>query len=153
MFNDYESYEKTSENYDATRLPVGGDLLIKELNKRFNSKLSSLKLLDAGCGTGNYIKILRPNFDEVTGYDQCDEMLNVAKNKFDKSDKKVKFQIQCIVIPYFDQLITAVGVEVLFVNNHRQYLPIVPGKRFNQNTLWVVYFECSVATDYHTAIR
>jgi ubiquinone/menaquinone biosynthesis C-methylase UbiE len=38
-------------------------------------------ILDAGCGTGNYMLKLAPNVRKVTGIDLNDGMLEVAKNK------------------------------------------------------------------------
>ena len=40
-----------------------------------------LKILDAGCGTGNHAKILNDNNFEVYGFDQSKDMVNIANSK------------------------------------------------------------------------
>jgi ubiquinone/menaquinone biosynthesis C-methylase UbiE len=46
--------KETSQNYDATRIPVGIDKIL-EFSKSLKKPLSELSLLDCGCGSGNYL--------------------------------------------------------------------------------------------------
>eukprot|EP01084_Bolivina_argentea_P073207 132846_1 len=56
-FSTYENYSKTSLNYDSSRRPVGLKIIDSHLSLN-ESDYSQLKILDAGCGTGNYIEAL-----------------------------------------------------------------------------------------------
>ena len=55
---EFENYTDTSKKYDQYRIPIGLDSLTKAINfssETQGTKPSNLKLLDVGCGTGNYI--------------------------------------------------------------------------------------------------
>ena len=54
----YENYTAVSEDYDRTRIPVGLEIILGCLASVGRS-LASLRLLDAGCGTGSYCAALR----------------------------------------------------------------------------------------------
>ena len=49
----YENYTAVSADYDRTRIPVGVEIILGCLASGGRS-LGSLRLLDAGCGTGSY---------------------------------------------------------------------------------------------------
>ena len=50
----YENYTQSAKNYDKFRVPVGVEIIIGYLT--MNKKpLDQQVILDAGCGTGNYL--------------------------------------------------------------------------------------------------
>lgn len=53
----YEDYDKTSGHYDKTRIPIGVEIILGCLVKSGRA-LNQMKVLEAGCGTGNYPEAL-----------------------------------------------------------------------------------------------
>jgi len=54
----YETYDKTSSNYDNMRRPIDVQHLLEEVKSVAKAKqipMESLRFLDVGCGTGSYI--------------------------------------------------------------------------------------------------
>jgi ubiquinone/menaquinone biosynthesis C-methylase UbiE len=76
--------------------------------KYFNN-IQGLKILDAGCGNGEYTHILTKNGGIVTGCDASIEMLNIAKEMYPsyKYDKANLMEI----IPYEDS-----SFDIVFCN-------------------------------------
>ena len=80
-----------SKTYDEMRKPVGLESLDKALelaSQRLGKEKKSLKLLDVGCGTGNYINALKDKLGSCTGLEFNESMLVTAKAKH-KNDKRV----------------------------------------------------------------
>jgi ubiquinone/menaquinone biosynthesis C-methylase UbiE len=76
----YESYSETARAYDITRVPVGLSILIE----RFNASglaLANQRILDVGCGTGNYLDALKETVGLLVGLDGSQEMLLRADQK------------------------------------------------------------------------
>ena len=78
----YENYTAVSEDYDRTRIPVGVEIILGCLASGGRS-LGSLRLLDAGCGTGSYSVALRPYAGAIDAVDLNPSMLGVARAKLD----------------------------------------------------------------------
>lgn len=76
----YANYTLASDNYDATRIPVGVDTLLSCL-ARTEVPLGEQAVLEAGCGTGNYLKALRPHLGTLFGIDFNEGMLAQARAK------------------------------------------------------------------------
>ena len=88
---EYEDYTSVSKTYDEMRKPVGLESLDKALelaSQRLGKEKKSLKLLDVGCGTGNYINALKDKLGSCTGLEFNEGMLATAKAKH-KNDKLV----------------------------------------------------------------
>lgn len=66
---EFEDYDLKSHYYDLTRVPVGVDLLIAKVN-------SQSVVLDAGCGTGNYLCAIAPHVREIVPFEFNQGMLN-----------------------------------------------------------------------------
>ena len=78
----YENYTAVSEDYDHTRIPVGLEIILGCLASVGRS-LASLRLLDAGCGTGSYCAALRRYAGAIDAVDLNPSMLGVARAKLD----------------------------------------------------------------------
>ena len=78
----YENYTAVSADYDCTRIPVGVEIILGCLASGGRS-LASLRLLDAGCGTGSYSAALRRYAGAIDGVDLNPSMLDVARAKLD----------------------------------------------------------------------
>ena len=78
----YENYTAVSEDYDRTRIPVGLEIILGCLASVGRS-LASLRLLDAGCGTGSYCAALRRYAGAIDAVDLNPSMLGVARTKLD----------------------------------------------------------------------
>lgn len=104
----YENYAETSENYDATRIPMGIEIILGAL-ARAPAPLGEVKLLDAGCGTGSYAAALAEHVGRVTCVDLNEEMLAIAKRKL--PDDVVIRQSAIDNLPFDDASFDAVMVN------------------------------------------
>lgn len=76
----FENYTITSENYDLTRQPVGLELIFGALACG-SRPLGEQTVLDAGCGTGNYLAALHGKVARVEGVELNLGMLETAQTK------------------------------------------------------------------------
>ncbi len=81
----YEDYDNTSNNYDGTRRPVGIDQVLAWLGRA--GALDASHMLDAGCGTGQFIGVMLPHVAKVTGVDLNGGMLGQARAKFEDDSR------------------------------------------------------------------
>ena len=86
----FENYTSTSENYDLTRLPVGLELIFGALTCG-SRPLAEQTVLDAGCGTGNYLAALDAKVARVEGVELNPGMLETARAKMGENSE-VKLQ-------------------------------------------------------------
>jgi len=80
----YENYTAVSANYDRTRVPIGVEIILGCLVSGGRA-LGSLRLLDAGCGTGSYSAALRRYVGAIDAVDLNPSMLEVARAKLDRT--------------------------------------------------------------------
>ena len=80
----YENYTAVSGDYDRTRVPVGVEIILGCLASG-GRPLASLRLLDAGCGTGSYSAALRHYAGAIDAVDMNPSMLGVARAKLDRT--------------------------------------------------------------------
>ena len=78
----YENYTAVSADYDHTRVPIGVEIILGCLASG-GRPLASLRLLDAGCGTGSYSVALRRYVGAIDAVDLNPSMLGVARSKVD----------------------------------------------------------------------
>ena len=97
----YETYQVTSKNYDKTRVPVGVEVILGTF-ATCGVPLSDQRILDAGCGTGNYIAALRGHVGRIIGLDGNAGMLSEAKKKFIENDRVELSQGQLPELPFPD---------------------------------------------------
>ncbi len=96
----YANYTLASEDYDKTRIPVGVDAILGCL-ARTGVPLSEQTVLEAGCGTGNYLQALRPHLGSLVGVDFSEGMLAQARAKL---GEEVELTFGSILeMPYDDE--------------------------------------------------
>lgn len=76
----YEDYTRTSRDYDETRHPVGGEILIGCMAYA-PAPLERTTILDAGCGTGSYSRALIGHVGRIEAVDLNPGMIEVATRK------------------------------------------------------------------------
>ena len=86
----YENYNETSKSYDKTRVPIGVEIILGCL-ARAPTPLATVKLLDAGCGTGAYSQAVLPHVAHIDAVDINPGMLAAASQKL--ADAETKGQI------------------------------------------------------------
>ena len=80
----YENDTAVSSDYDRTRVPVGVEIILGCLASG-GRPLASLRLLDAGCGTGSYSAALCRYVGAIDAVDLNPSMLGVAQSKLDRT--------------------------------------------------------------------
>lgn len=106
MYNSFENYNKTSFDYDSYRVPIAIELIKSEIQKvsqLLNVPLSELKLLDVGCGTGNYINKLEDYVGSITGLEYNDGMLSKCHEKFKNSKNVTIIKGSALDFPFKDE--------------------------------------------------
>jgi ubiquinone/menaquinone biosynthesis C-methylase UbiE len=81
---EFENYTSTSKCYDSLRRPVGLDSLYQALEMAsdgLQKPVNRLKLLDVGCGTGNYLELLMDKVGSCHGLEINSAMLDKAHQK------------------------------------------------------------------------
>ena len=71
-------YDNVGFTYDNTR--KADPYIVSRIIYHLNPK-SGCKYLDIACGTGNYTIALKESGVDITGYDQSQTMVNIAKSK------------------------------------------------------------------------
>jgi ubiquinone/menaquinone biosynthesis C-methylase UbiE len=79
--NEYEDYQSTSKNYDDTRTSLGIKILLGTFVQHPDKPLHDQRLLDAGRGTGSFLYDIAGRFDQATGLDASNGMLEQAREK------------------------------------------------------------------------
>jgi ubiquinone/menaquinone biosynthesis C-methylase UbiE len=111
----FENYTSTSENYDLTRQPIGLELIFGALACG-SRPLGEQTVLDAGCGTGNYLPALAAKVARVEGVEFNPGMLGTAQQKM-ADDPQLRLQQGSILeLPIEDN--SCDGVVVNFVVHH-----------------------------------
>jgi ubiquinone/menaquinone biosynthesis C-methylase UbiE len=76
----FENYTSTSENYDLTRRPAAMELILGALAMG-SRPLAEQVVLDAGCGTGNYVAAIAGKVGRMECVELNPGMLAVARAK------------------------------------------------------------------------
>ncbi len=99
MKNEYEDYQESSRNYDNTRVPIGLEILLGCFVST-PRLLQEQTILDAGCGTGNYIEALKGKVGRLYGLELNEGMLGQARKKF-KNEPNICLELGSILeLPY-----------------------------------------------------
>ena len=79
--SEYENYAATAQSYDATRRPVGVEIIVGCCAQN-KIPLREQHILDAGCGTANYTAAMSRYVARITAIDVNFDMLKLARAKF-----------------------------------------------------------------------
>ena len=80
----YENYTAVAADYDRTRVPIGVEIILGCLASA-SRPLASMRVLDAGCGTGSYAAALRSHVGAIDAADINPSMLDVARAKLERT--------------------------------------------------------------------
>ena len=100
--NEYEKYHETAANYDQTRTPVGLEIVLGCFAAA-PQPLSDQTILDAGCGTGSYIKALSDKLGYLHGLEFNENMLSEAQKKLKETPNVRLGPGELPNIPYDEQ--------------------------------------------------
>jgi ubiquinone/menaquinone biosynthesis C-methylase UbiE len=79
---EYENYSVTSHLYDTTRQPIGLEVILGCFAATNTRPLHEQTILDAGCGTGNYLQAIHDKVGTCHGIEINEGMLAQAQSKF-----------------------------------------------------------------------
>lgn len=80
--------------YNNNRKPIGINIIIEAINEYTNKTKKDIKILDCGCGTGNYTDYLIKEGYYVISIDQNKSMLECLKNKDLKNNEIYEVDIK-----------------------------------------------------------
>lgn len=109
----YERYDRTATHYDDTRWPAGHEIVTGCIAQA-PRPLAEVRLLDAGCGTGNYARALVDRVGRLTGLDLEPAMLARARVKLDAAiatGRAELLQGSVLDLPFADAAFDAVMVN------------------------------------------
>lgn len=109
----YERYDTTSVHYDATRVPIGSEIVLGCL-ARHAKPLGELHVLDAGCGTGAYARAIVGAVGRVEAVDLSAGMLAQARAKLaaQAAAGRIAFQRALVTaLPFADASFDAVMIN------------------------------------------
>ena len=98
----YENYSVTSKTYDAYRKPISLDVFRQAFDavaSRRAKSTSALDLLDAGCGSGNYLAAVEQDVGTIAGLEFNEGMIGKAVAKLPAADIR---QGSITSMPYAD---------------------------------------------------
>jgi ubiquinone/menaquinone biosynthesis C-methylase UbiE len=111
----FENYTSTSQHYDLTRRPIGMQLILGALACG-SRPLNQQTVLDAGCGTGNYVNVLASYVKRMEGVELNPGMLAEAQMKSSADDEIRLQQGSILELPLENESVD--GVVVNFVLHH-----------------------------------
>lgn len=116
----YENYTATSAHYDATRGPIGVEVILGCL-ARSGRPLSEQALVDAGCGTGNYSLALLEHVARIDAVDMNEGMLGVARGKLADAEEAGRIRFHQSTIDALP--LEAASADALMINQVLHHLP------------------------------
>lgn len=119
----YENYTATSEHYDATREPIGVEIILGCL-ARGPRALAEQIVVDAGCGTGNYSAALLDHVARIEAVDMNDSILGVARRKLSDAEAvgRIRFHLAAIdTLP-----VESISADAVMINQVLHHLPDDP---------------------------
>jgi ubiquinone/menaquinone biosynthesis C-methylase UbiE len=126
----YEHYDTTSSHYDRTRWPIGLEIITGCLAQAGVS-LGEMRLLDAGCGTGNYSAALLDQVKEIEAVDLSTGMLAAARAKL--GDAAAAGRIAFHQAPIEALPLADASVDGAMINQVLHHLPNDPAAGWPQH--------------------
>ncbi len=123
----YEHYHRTAAHYDATRWAAGHEIILGCLAQA-PVPLSEFRLLDAGCGTGNYARTLLRHVGRIEALDLEAAMLARARQKLaaEEAAGRISFHRGSVLaLPFPDA-----AFDGVMINQMLHHLPGAPGDPF-----------------------
>jgi SAM-dependent methyltransferase len=120
IMSSYENYSVTSAHYDATREPIGVEIILGCL-ARGGRPLAEQTLVDAGCGTGSYTRALLEHVARVEAIDMNEGMLGVARAKLEREAAADRVRLQRAAID--DLPLDDASVDAVMINQVLHHLP------------------------------
>jgi len=102
---EYESYSVTCKVYDRRRKAIGINYIsdaISQVMQRTGRTKEGLRLLDAGCGTGNYITQVANMVGQAVGLDYNEGMLEQCRSKCKGLTNVTLQQGDLLALPFED---------------------------------------------------
>jgi len=142
---EYEDYTTTSNTYDSVRAPVGLDSLgnaLKMSAANNNLSVDELRLLDVGCGTGNYIDAVKNSVKSCNGLEFNDGMFEQASRKHNDDDRVTLTQgsvlnMECFEDNSFDTVIMTQVLHHLTPDTHLSALKEISRVLKTGGTFWL----------------
>ena len=107
VMSSYHDYSGKARKYEANRVPVGVNHILGALHVRLGKPLEQVRILDAGCGTGNYAKeLLEAGVGQIYLLDADDGMLGACKIKlkaYSDNGRVVFVKHKLPTLPYQDK--------------------------------------------------
>lgn len=116
----YENYDKTAQNYDKARSPVGVEI-IRETFRRSATPLKEQCILDAGCGTGNYTLAIIEDVAKIISLDGNEAMLKHAETKL-KASRYDNYELKQGTLPALP--LTDESVDGIMINQVIHHLDV-----------------------------
>ena len=99
---DYENYSLAAHTYDDTRIPIGLEIILGCFAATSTRPLHEQAILDAGCGTGNYLHVIHEKVGSCYGIEINKEMLGQAQAKFATTSNVHLDHGSLLSLPYDD---------------------------------------------------
>lgn len=99
---DYENYSLAAHTYDDTRIPIGLEIILGCFAATSTRPLHEQAILDAGCGTGNYLQVIHEKVGSCHGIEINKEMLGQAQAKFATTSNVHLDHGSLLSLPYDD---------------------------------------------------
>jgi ubiquinone/menaquinone biosynthesis C-methylase UbiE len=96
--NEYCPYTKTSQKYDVCRAPLGLNIAIGSM-ALLDKPLGEQALLDIGCGTGTFLKVVKDKVGSVAGLEYNDGMIGEARKLLGDNCKLVQGSADSLPFP------------------------------------------------------
>lgn len=123
---EFEDYHTTSKSYDNTRVPIGYEIVLGCFAST-PRPLHDQIILDAGCGTGNYLDIFKDKVKAIHGIDANEGMLEKTKKKLAEYPQIHLKKADILKLPFEDNMF-----DGMMCNQVIQHLAIdVPREEFN----------------------
>ncbi|MEM7426874.1 MAG: methyltransferase domain-containing protein [Pseudomonadota bacterium] len=110
----FADYSSASKVYDSTRKAEACEIWLGALATFAPVALADIRLLDGGCGTGNYTAALWPHVARVNGVDFNEGMLDQAGAKLGEAvagDRVKLEQGSLLALPFEDQTFHAMMIN------------------------------------------